>query len=183
MRWSIRSFNIPPGVWTLEDERVQIPLPTSQTCARKSSRAQFKCPSPSQARFKFPSPGYRRHSNASKVPGGCWNVELIGTLVTLLSIKLTEYLRQESSIKQITTTTVEMPLRIRSRWILAIAFFSFSSSLTSLAVIFNVPFTWENKFELFNQRKFPQHWQLATNLLHKRMKGVSDPPPPSAPTI
>ena len=137
-----------------------------------------RMPHPIPARFQFPSPGYRRHSNASKVPVGCWNVELMGTLVTLLSIKLTEYLRQESSIKQITTTTVEMPLRIRSRWILAIAFLSFSSSLTSLAVIFNVPFTWENKFEWFNQRKFPQHWQLATNLLHKRMKGVSDPSPP-----
>ena len=135
-------------------------------------------PYPIPARFQFPSPGYRRHSNASKVPGGCWNVELIGTLVTLLSIKLTEYLRQESSIKQITTTTVEMPLRIRSRWILIIAFLSFSSSLTSLAVIFNVPFTWENKFEWFNQRKFPQHWRLATNLLHKRMKGVYYPSPP-----
>lgn len=34
-----------------------------------------------------------------------------------------------------------MLLRTRSRWVLAIAFLSFSSSLTSLAVIFNVPFT------------------------------------------
>ena len=148
----------------------------------KTWHLPFRCPTPSQARFKFPSPGHGRHSNASKVPGGCWNFKLMGILVTLLSIKLTEHLRQESSIKQIITTTVEMLLRTRSRWVLAIAFLSFSSSLTSLAVIFNVPFTWENKFEWFNQRKFPQHWQLATNLLHKRMKGVSDPSP-SAPTI
>ena len=143
----------------------------------------FKCPTPSQTGFKFPFPGHRWHSNASKMPGGCWNFELMGTLVTLLSIKLTEHLRQESSIKQIITTTVDMLLRTRSRWVLTIAFLSFSSSLTSLAVIFNVPFTWKRKLTDLTNESFwnIDNWPLICCI--KEWKSYTIPPPPSAPTI
>ena len=142
----------------------------------------FKCPTPSQAKFKLPFPGHRWHSNASMVPGGCWNFELIGILVTLLSIKLTEHLRQESSIKQIITTTVEMLLRTRSRWVLTITLLSFSSFLTSLAVIFNVPFTWKRNLTNLTKESFCNfdNWPLICRI--KEWKSYTTPPP-SAPTI
>ena len=143
----------------------------------KTWHLPFRCPTPSQARFKFPSPGHGRHSNASKVPGGCWNFKLMGILVTLLSIKLTEHLRQESSIKQIITTTVEMLLRTRSRWVLAIAFLSFSSSLTSLAVIFNVPFTWKRNLTDLTKESFCNfdNWPLICYI--KEWMSYTTPPP------
>ena len=144
---------------------------------RKTWHLRLKCPT-SAEQDSNSLPRARTTAKCQRVAQGRYcSFELMGTLVTLLIIKLTEHLRQESSIKQITTTTIEMLLRTRSRWVLAIAFLSFSWSLTSLAMIFNVPFTWKRKLTDLTNESFCNidNWPVIYCI--KEWKAFTTPPP------